>query len=90
MKWSQVCHKYPDQIVLVEALKTSSEDKILTVEEMSILSEFQDSMEAWEEYKKVHRDNPDKELYIFHTSNDKAKVVEQFFVGIRGAHENTY
>jgi hypothetical protein len=90
MKWSHVCSQYPDQIVLVEALKTSSKNKILTIEEMSILSEFHDSMDAWQEYKKIHREKPEKEIYIFHTSKEKAEVVEQYFVGIRGTHENSY
>ncbi|WP_373233412.1 hypothetical protein [Cohnella sp.] len=84
MQWSEICEKYPNQIVLVEALKTSSKDKIRTVEEMSIVSGFYDSMEAWQEYKKIHKDKPEKEIYIFHTSKKKAEVIEQFFVGIRG------
>jgi hypothetical protein len=81
MKWSEVCEHYPDQIVLVEALATTSKDNI---QEMSILSEFSDNMAAWHAYKKIHKSNPGKELYIFHTSKEKAEVVEQFFVGIRG------
>lgn len=40
MKWSEVCEHYPDQIVLVEALTTTSINNIRTVEERSILSEF--------------------------------------------------
>jgi hypothetical protein len=51
---------------------------------MSILSEFSDSMEAWKEYKRIHKSNPDKELYIFHTSKEKEEIIEQFFIGIRG------
>jgi hypothetical protein len=84
MKWSEVREHYPDQIVLVEALKTSSENSVRTVEEMSILSDFQENMDAWKEYKKLHKEKPEKELYIFHTSKAKAEVIEQFFVGIRG------
>lgn len=82
MKWFEVREHYPHKIVLVEALKTTSENKVRTVEEMSILSNFQDNMDAWREYKKLHKEKPEKELYIFHTSKEKAEVVEQFFVGI--------
>jgi len=84
MRWSEVCRQYPDQIVLVEALETTSRNNIRTVEEMSILSNFDDDIVAWQEYKKIHKSNPDKELYILHTSKEKAEVIEQFFVGIRG------
>jgi hypothetical protein len=84
MKWSEVREHYPDQIVLVEALETFSENRVRTVEDMAILSDFRDDMAAWQEYKKLHKENPEKELYIFHTSKEKAQVIEQFFVGIRG------
>lgn len=75
MKWAEVRENYPNKIVLAEALKTSSHNKIQCIEEMSILSVFQNSMDAWEEYKKVHKERPDKELYILHTSREKAEVV---------------
>ncbi|MFZ3590224.1 hypothetical protein ACOI1C_13370 [Bacillus sp. DJP31] len=84
MDWSEVRLRYPNQIVLIEALATISENNIRTIKEMSIISYFEENMVAWKEYKKLHKNNPDKELYIFHTSKEKAEVVEQFFVGIRG------
>ena len=90
VKWSQVRGQYPNQIVLVEALETSSNNKILTIEEMSVLSDYTDSSDAWQDYKRIHRNKPEKEIYLFHTSKEKAEVIEQFFVGIRGAYEHTY
>lgn len=84
MKWSDVRYHYPDRIVLVEALKTTSENSVRTVEEMSILSDFHDNKAAWQTYKKHRKEQPQKELYIFHTSKEKPEVIEQFFVGIRG------
>jgi hypothetical protein len=84
MKWHEVCEHYPNQIVLVEALITTSVNHIRTIEEMSILSNFSDNMAAWNEYKRLHKSNPDKELYILHTSKENAEVIEQFFVGLRG------
>ncbi|SET22415.1 hypothetical protein SAMN05216389_10747 [Oceanobacillus limi] len=84
MKWSEVRNTFPNQIVLVEALETSLDHNVRTVNEMAVVSEFHDNMEAWQEYKKIHKQNPEKELYIFHTSKDNAEVIEQFFAGIRG------
>lgn len=85
VKWSEVRERYPDKIVLVEALSTTSFNKRRTVKDMSILADFNDDMAAWQEYKKQHKDNLGKELYIFHTSKEKAEVVEQFFAGVRGS-----
>lgn len=84
MKWAEVCKQYPDQIVLVVALTTSSMNNIRTVDEMAVLSKSNDNLAAWQEYKKLHKSHPNKELYLFHTSKEKAEVIEQYFTGIRG------
>lgn len=84
MEWGLVREQYPDKLVLVEALTTSSKDSIRTVEEMSIISTFDDNMEAWKAYKRVHKENPEKEIYVFHTSKAKPEVIEKFFIGVRG------
>lgn len=84
MEWGLVREQYPDKLVLVEALSTSSKDSIRTVDEMSIISTFEDNMEAWKAYKRVHKENPEKELYVFHTSKEKPEVIEKFFIGVRG------
>ncbi|MFD1738704.1 hypothetical protein ACFSCX_19495 [Bacillus salitolerans] len=79
MEWGLVREQYPDKLVLVEALSTSSKDSVRTVEEMSIISTFDDNMYAWNAYKRVHKENPEKELYVFHTSKEKPEVIEKFF-----------
>jgi hypothetical protein len=84
MRWAAVRESYPDKLVLIEALNVTSKKNVRTIEEMSVLSDFNDNMTAWQEYKKFHKNNPEKELYIFHTSKEKAEVIEKFFVGIRG------
>jgi hypothetical protein len=84
MDWNLVREQYPDKLVLVEALSTASKDNIRTVKEMSIISIFNNNMEAWEAYKRKHIENPDKELYVFHTSKEKPEVIEKFFIGVRG------
>lgn len=81
MDWGLVRDQYPDKLVLVEALSTTSKDSIRTVEEMSIIATFDNNMEAWKAYKKTHKENPGKELYVFHTSKEKPEVIENFLLG---------
>ena len=50
---------------------------------MSIISTFDDNMEAWNAHKKTYKENPDKELYVFHTSKEKLEVMEKIFIGAR-------
>jgi hypothetical protein len=80
MKWSEVREHYPDQIVLVEALRTTSENKVRTVEEMSILSDFQENMDAWKEYKKLHKEKPEKEHIFFIHLKQKLRSLNNFLL----------
>ncbi|WP_281889155.1 hypothetical protein [Paenibacillus sp. YYML68] len=83
MKWSDITRIYPNRLVLIEALKATSQNRIRTIEEMSVVQEYSDSKEAWEGYKAYHKDDPSRELYIFHTSREIVEVVEEFFSGVR-------
>lgn len=84
MDWNLVREQFPNKFVLVEALSTTSKNKIRTVDEMSIISTYDDNMDAWNAYKRTHTENPDKEIYVFHTSKEKPEVIEKFFIGVRG------
>lgn len=84
MDWDLVREQFPDKLVLVEALSATSKDSIRTVKEMAIISSFDDNMAAWNAYKRIHKENPEKEIYVFHTSKASPEVVEKFFIGVRG------
>ncbi|MBJ9993230.1 MULTISPECIES: hypothetical protein [Paenibacillus] len=84
MKWSNVRNIYPNRWVLVEALATHSNNHQRTIEEMSVVSEYDDPKDAWASYKKLHLSEPTRELYIFYTGNEYIEVIEQPFTGIRG------
>jgi hypothetical protein len=84
MKWSTVREHYPEKWVLVEAIEASSLNSRRIIEEMSVMSDFPDSRQAWTEYKKFHLAEPDREFYIFFTGNESIEVIEQPFFGFRG------
>jgi hypothetical protein len=81
MVWDLVREQFPDKLVLVEALSTTSMNIIRTVEEMTIISTFDDNTSVWNGYKKTHKENPEKEIYVFHNSKVRPEVVEKFFIG---------
>lgn len=84
MKWSQIRDKYPNRWVLVEALSAVSKNHRRLIEEMSVLLDSTETKDVWNAYKEHHLANPERELYLFHTSNDSVEVLEQSFSGIRG------
>ena len=85
MKWSVVREHYPNKVVLVEALKAYSYKKKRFIEDMTVVSCYEDTKKAWEDYKKHRHEFPTREFYIFHTSKKDIEVEEQTFTGVRGA-----
>lgn len=79
LKWKQVREQYPEQWVLVEAIKNSTR----YFNELSVISNFPESTYAWKEYKKLHLADPSREYYIFHTDHPTIEVKEQNFIGVR-------
>ncbi|MEW9673760.1 hypothetical protein [Ammoniphilus sp. 3BR4] len=83
MKWAEVRNRYPERIVLIEAIKAFSKDRVRTIEEMTVVEEYFDSKEAWIGYKNYHKQYPERELYLFHTGKENIEVIEQYFTGVR-------
>ncbi len=82
MKWAEVRKQYPERIVLIEAIKAFSKNRVRTIEEMTVVEEYADSKEAWIGYKIYHKQYPERELYIFHTGKENIEVIEQYFTGV--------
>lgn len=84
MHWQYIREQFPNRWVLIEALSTSSNNNKRKLEEMSVISDFNDTKDAWQAFKKHNLEDPSGEYYIFHTSNTEIEVIEQPFTGIRG------
>ncbi|EJS73594.1 hypothetical protein CN425_20810 [Bacillus cereus] len=84
MNWSEIRSKYPDTLVLVEAVSVYSKGNKRMIQEMSVVDEYNSTESAWAAYKKIHRDFPQREFYIFHTRKEEIEVEEQRFSGVRG------
>lgn len=83
MKWFEVRKLFPVRCILVEALKSGTRGNERIIEEMSVIDDFENGNAAWKVYKKLHAENQNRELYIFHTTNEEIKVIEQPYIGVR-------
>ncbi|MGM0411447.1 MAG: hypothetical protein ACQEQF_11900 [Bacillota bacterium] len=83
MKWNEVKEKYSDTWVLFEAVEAHSENGRREVEDISILNTFDDSKKATKKYRKIHKKDPQRELYVAHTRKDKLEIKERRWLGIR-------
>lgn len=83
MNWSEVRAKYPNQWLLVEALRAHSQDDKRLVDDIAVVDVFADSVAALRQYSRLHHQAPDRELYVFHTSRDQLDITERQWLGVR-------
>ncbi|MCP4256207.1 MAG: hypothetical protein GY774_01615 [Planctomycetes bacterium] len=85
MKWQEIRTRYPQQWLLVEAIKARSEASKRILEQLAVIGTFSDSVTALKSYKQLHREAPERELYVFHASRETLDITERRWIGIRGA-----
>jgi len=84
MKWHEIRTHYPQQWLLLEAIKAHSEANKRILEQLAIVGTFSDSSTALKSYQQLHHEAPERELYVFHTSRETLDVTERRWLGIRG------
>ena len=84
MLWQEIRKHYPQQWLLVEAIKARSEANKRILEQLAVLGMFPDSVFAMKSYAQLHREAPERELYVFHTSRETLDITERQWLGIRG------
>ena len=85
MEWQEIRAHYPQQWLLVEAIKARSEASKRILEQLAVVGTFSDSATALKSYQQLHRKAPERELYVFHTSRETLDITERRWLGIRGA-----
>ncbi len=85
MKWQEIRTHYPQQWLLVEAIKARSEDSKRILEQLAVIGTFSDSVTALKNYQQLHHEAPERELYVFHASRETLDVTERKWIGIRRA-----
>ncbi|MGY3717386.1 hypothetical protein ACWE42_17895 [Sutcliffiella cohnii] len=84
MKWEDVRQAFPDTWVLIEATQAyTNEQSERILEEIVPLNKFSNSPDAMRVYQQFHREDPNKELYVLHTSRKEPKIIEKKWVGVR-------
>ncbi|VEN74030.1 conserved hypothetical protein [Candidatus Desulfarcum epimagneticum] len=83
MKWLEIRAQYPEQWLLIEAIKARSENNKRIIDEIEVLESFSDSAGAMGRYSQMRRKSPKRELYVFHTSRETLEVTERRWMGIQ-------
>jgi hypothetical protein len=83
MQWEEIRRHYPQQWLLVEAIKAHSKAGKRLLEQISVVGTFPDSVAAMRGYTQLHREAPERELYVFHTDRQNLDISERRWLGIR-------
>lgn len=83
MQWQEIRQCYPQQWLLVEAIQAHSEANKRILDQLAVVNAFSDSKQAMERYARLHRESPDRELYVFHTSREDLNIDERRWIGVR-------
>ena len=84
MTWHEIRTYYPQKWLLVEAIEAHSKQNRRIVEQLAVLNTFPDSVSAMKGYARLHREAPQRELYVFHTDREELNIKERTWFGIRG------
>jgi hypothetical protein len=78
MQWQEIRAHYPQQWLLLEAIKAHTEANKRILDQLAVVSTFSDSVAAMKSYEQLHHEAPDRELYVFHTSRDALDIRDYF------------
>ncbi|WP_133511361.1 hypothetical protein [Candidatus Thiosymbion oneisti] len=83
MKWQEVRLNHPNRWLLVEAAQAHTEADQRILDDLVVLDTYKDSVVAMRDYTRMHRQCPDRELYVLHTSREEIEVEERRWLGFR-------
>ena len=83
MKWSEARKEYPNKWLLFEAMEAHSMKGKRIVDELSVISVFEEGKEALKAYADNHRKDKKREMYVYHTKNEELFIEERNWIGVR-------
>ena len=88
MQWPEIRNAYPDQWLVIEALEAhTTPDRHRILDRLAVVDRCSDGAAAFQVYRRLHQQYPQREFYSVHTSNEEFEIEERPWSGIRRAHE---
>ena len=84
MQWPEIRKAYPDQWLIVEALEAhTTPDRQRVLDRLAVVELCPDGSAAFQCYRRLHQQYPQREFYFLHTSRETLDIRESRWVGIR-------
>jgi len=79
--WEDVRRCYPSEWVIIEAIDAVSVGGQRILQQVTVVNSFgKDSNKALREYVLLHREQPDRELYVVHTNRPVLDIKEWYHI----------
>jgi len=87
MNWAEIRVMYPDEWLVVEALEAqTTPDQQRVLERIAVVERCGSGSAAFERYRQLHQQYPNRELYYVHTSREQLDIREVLWLGVRRSH----
>jgi hypothetical protein len=83
MRWSDIRLAYPEQWLVIEILESHTDSNRIVPDGIAVLETCPDGAAAFERYRALHRDYPQRFVSFIHTHREKLEIEERFWAGIR-------
>jgi len=83
MQWDKIRTIYPHQWLLIEAIEAHTQASERILDSIAVVDTFPDSQAAMQSYLNLHRQSPERELYVMHTDREDLNIQERRWVGIQ-------
>lgn len=87
MRWQDICAKYPEQWLIIEALEAHTEENQRHLDQITVVELCPDGMAAFSHYQQLHQRHPVREFYFVHTARETLDIRERQWLGIRRKYE---
>ena len=88
MQWLEIRRAHPDQWLVIEALEAhTTPDRQRVLDRLSVIDTCTDGAAAFQAYRRLHQQYPQREFYSVHTSKEWLDIEERRWSGIRRAYE---
>lgn len=87
MLWAEIRKAYPEQWLVVEALRahTTPEQK-RQLEQLAVIETCPDGSAAMRKYRDLHQLYPTREFYFVHTHREELDIRVRKWLGVRTSH----
>ncbi len=86
MRWTEIRRQYPNQWLVVEALEAHTEEIHRKLDEMTVVEVCPDGAAAYQQYRELHQQHPQREFYFLHTGREELDIRERHWLGLRRKH----